>query len=417
MCKDKLSYVDELLIGDSSTDAINERLLLTARLVRLAMPNVKRIVIGGNTDSDFVKPMTDNLAVEYSPQLSYIHSTSAPSSYSDAQFTNSLTYLRLSLDKNAINILPKIPAQQLEHLSLSNINENFSWKYFQPEGSSTDLVFNSLKTLELVFYYQINNAKPEEFAGEWRYQNSIKPLKVHFPKLDYVHLYRAPIDSDILFTDIFPSRLGMIDVCTASSDYRDYSKTSLSKIDYVRFRYLSSEESFSDEFYEETNFFYNQVEVNKYSSLIIENTHSLDISRVAWGNLKGLAFQVVDFDKLMPLLQKLENVTCLHLVKLNTSDFDFADNPDTWSIPNSLLTNFAIKKHVKGNSLSEFFNALVFMLKTIPAIKKFGISAKYKSGLIDAIEKDQVAEAYPYIRNIHISTKFTQDEQGRLLIS
>ncbi|KAJ2601667.1 hypothetical protein GGF39_001147, partial [Coemansia sp. RSA 1721] len=294
--------------------------------------------------------MTDSLAVEYSPQLSYIHSTSAPSSYSDAHFTDCLTYLRLPLDKNAKNILPKIPAQQLEHLSLSDVNEDFSWKYFQPEGSSADLVFNYLKTLVLVFYHQINNAKPEEFAGEWRYQNSNKPLKVHFPKLDYVHLYQAPIDPDILFTDVFPSRLGMIDVCTASIDCRDYNKTSLSNIYYVRFRYLSSEESFSDDFYNETNFFYNQVEVNKYSSLIIENTHSLDISRVTWVNLKGLAFQVVDFDKLMPLLQKPENVTCLYLVKLNTSDFDFADDPATWSIPNSMLTDFAIKRHVKGNS-------------------------------------------------------------------
>ncbi|KAJ2638698.1 hypothetical protein GGF40_001474 [Coemansia sp. RSA 1286] len=300
ICKDKLSYVDELSIGDSSTNAINERLLLTARIVKLAMPNVYSFVIGGNADSDFVKPMTDNLAIEYSPQLSYLLSSSALASYSDAQFTDSLKYLRLSLDKNAKNILPKIPAQQLEHLALSDVNENFSWKCFQPESPSADLVFDNLKIL----------------------------------------------------------KLGMIDVCTASSDYRDYSKISLSKIDYVRFRYLSSEESFSDEFYEETSFFYNQVDVNRYSSLIIENTHSLDISRVAWGNLKGLAFHVIDFDKLMPLLQKLENVTCLHLVKLNTSDFDFADDPDTWSIQNSMLANFAIKKHVEGNPISEFFNAL-----------------------------------------------------------
>ncbi|KAI7820368.1 hypothetical protein BX661DRAFT_70627, partial [Kickxella alabastrina] len=146
--------------------------------------------------------------------------------------------------KNPSQILPRIYAQKLKQLILSDTPHHFLWKYFQNKMNPGDVYFNNLKELEIRYYLRNGYSKTYVLPDSWRYKlNSGDKYKVHFPSLKKLNITDRPPDADISFADNYPKHIERFEIDGTFFAEKSFDNSNIKSVGNLIMWYYMADES------------------------------------------------------------------------------------------------------------------------------------------------------------------------------
>ncbi|KAJ1956510.1 hypothetical protein GGI12_005288, partial [Dipsacomyces acuminosporus] len=116
----------------------------------------------------------------------------------DFAFPKQLTSLRIDMDDNEREMIPKIFASSLQLLKIVYASPDITWNWFT-SNTGDDTWFNCLKTLDIIFPYKPGTCRPTYLNRSFsKFESAYRDVKrsVHFPVLEILEIDEHPFEDD-----------------------------------------------------------------------------------------------------------------------------------------------------------------------------------------------------------------------------
>ncbi|KAJ1646983.1 hypothetical protein LPJ64_001604 [Coemansia asiatica] len=406
----------EIKTGVDQKDNI-QRLMLVARFMQHAVPNVENLYLRGNSKDEITRMFFNKLQSQYSQDVRSIDNTI--STVIGTLASTNLTSLNISFDLQELQTLPRIYSKSLKSLQLCQVPPSFSWSFFlqDTDNLQENLVFSELYCLKIAFQINANRVKLASNPRDWRLKaNPDHPSKVFFPKLKSLQISGRPEVSDISFSDIFSKHISRLNYVDNSFDEEAFKNANISSVGKLNCRMKKPLLETIEGFYHETNHLLGKIDINQYAFLDISFTAEMQIKpeNTMWTNLTDLDVTGIEYSILINLLSRLPSLVSFTVASLRLSPI-----PDIFEINEEQARSVCAKNaYVFGNptvgSNKGLLDCVCHLVLSARSLEKLGGMRQLTDKLICFI--DENCQEYSHLRNLCLVNEYKTDKETSRMI-
>ncbi|KAJ1881637.1 hypothetical protein H4R99_000886 [Coemansia sp. RSA 1722] len=404
----------EKVTGVECKDNIR-RMLLLARLMLYAIPNIEHLYLRGEQNEPMTKAFFDQLQSQYAKNLQSIDNI-LPAAIGCLVFPN-ITSLNINFDNKEQQTLPQIYRDSLKFLHLAKVSADFSWSFFKSKDTlQPKLVFPKLYCLDIAFVNHCFQVKPRSDPSKWRLTGKPNTLdRVYFPKLKILQVMYKPEISDLCFSDVFSKHLSKLRYSENATNQHTFAYSDISSIDKLTCFMKPPQPDTINGLYHETNYLLDRVEITQHAFLEVSFREiQLQPKNIRWTNLTDMDLSGIQYHVLVDLLTRTPS-----LVSLSLSGLKFNQLPDVFDIREEYAELIKVKYVYVFGSLdktqkSPLVDCICHLALCTRSLKKLGGTQLLIDMVIQFVDENR--QRYPHLGNLGLATKYNVDKDTRRLI-
>ncbi|KAJ2237795.1 hypothetical protein IWW45_000683 [Coemansia sp. RSA 485] len=378
-----------VLMRDRATHVNIQRTFIEA--LQENLPRIDTLVVHASDDSWLSTETTNVFVNSFLPQLTRLQATDIPVSFSDQQqMAGNLTTIKAKMNRHRPVILPHMVPEQMNLIELLDVPRTFDWSCFDPSGQKTEISFDNLHSLKLVF------------KGEAADQNVSRRYKVIFPKLKTLAVIGWHQSYTLFTSTVFPSHLHRLQLSECTQAMAEISHThTINTVDSLTINIPQNARSNEDMFYQITNYYFSPTLCSTFNEFYLGcSLRNFVPENVNWHSLLFLQISsTITFSQILALLPH-----CPTLRDLTISDMVFESNSEFTQLPDNLkvekLMILSLYDHNMIDHIRECIGYLVVNLRRLSCFVTTVDAHQYLNDLVEREKSD-----YPHLEDLDMSSK------------
>ncbi|PIA18839.1 hypothetical protein COEREDRAFT_84793 [Coemansia reversa NRRL 1564] len=369
------------------------------------MPHVRRLGIQGANTNILARSLCDHLAGCYADQLNQLDCRHPIIQPDDVVFKE-LTDMSIDFDYEYRYGLPRVSAETLVSLKISNASAGHSWSAFSHEKDPTVINFPSLRFLDLT--YNVGGGATLDSAEVTKYKH-YNYITLNFPSLKVLYLTNMTKSCPLLQNAVLPSHMERLSITASTSVFEQASILGLPQVKHISLT-VGSRARRDDDVFIFVRQILAQQQKSENTELIASNyrlpVHINDIEYISLTCLRIKA--PISVDTMLAFIKRLRKLSSLSLygLALDNIQSDITIPEVSLHSQNHLepldtnIKEISICYITGGYRSQEIVQVSAYLMLKIPSLRRFAIVHTLCKPLLDIVAT--YTPMYPHLENLRL---------------